>query len=94
MDKSEGVKNSVKLDYLIKLQEERQLRYKEDREQIIMGIARHTLRLEEQANRIDSIEKSLKQQRGFLAGVIFVVSGIWGVLTVFKAALVKAIVGH
>jgi hypothetical protein len=94
MDKSEGVKNSVKLDYLIKLQEERQLRYKEDREQIMMGVARHTLRLEEQANRIESIERSLKQQRGFLAGVIFVVSGIWGVLTVFKAALVKAMVGH
>jgi hypothetical protein len=79
---------------LIKLQEERQLRYKEDREQIMMGVARHTLRLEEQANRIESIERSLKQQRGFLAGVIFVVSGIWGVLTVFKAALVKALVGH
>ena len=84
---------NIKLDYLVKANEERHSNYKRDRKEILDKLDKNAELIEENQSDIAAIKVSLSKQKGFVAGVIFVISGIWGALTVFKAAIVKYFVG-
>lgn len=80
---------SVKLDMLLDAQKERMEQYKEDRREIMQRFDEADAKLESHAKKINQIMSYLCKQKGFVAGIVFVVSGVWAIVVTFKSTIVS-----